>query len=111
MRSFSSKSRGERLRDGEIPDRPIRGAGIRIEFENGQPTDVYLVEQSMVLSVEQRRIDEGRRRRMSLVEWWSNEPAPAHASRHVADLFSRDSDILDFAITAMREKIARDANR
>ncbi|KQV33124.1 MULTISPECIES: hypothetical protein [unclassified Rhizobium] len=63
----------------------------------------------MVLNIEQRRIDEARRRRMSLVEWWSNEPAPSHASRHIADLFSRDSDIIDFAITAMREKIQRDA--
>ncbi|MEO4000333.1 hypothetical protein [Mesorhizobium sp. CAU 1732] len=108
MPSGFSKSRSQRLCDGEIPHRPVRGAGIRVEYEDGRPTHVWPVEHSMVLHVEQRRIDEGRRRRLSLVEWWGNEDAPAHASRHVADLFSRDPDILDFAINAMREKIARD---
>lgn len=89
---------------------PIRGAGIRIEYENGVPAQVWPVEHSMVLHVEARQ-DEGRRRRMGLVEWWGDEPAPQHASRHVADLFSRDADIIDFAITAMREKIAREAGK
>lgn len=111
MPSGSTKSRGQRLRDGEIPGRPIRGAGIRVDHENGRPAHVYRVEHSMVLHVEQRRIDEGRRRRLSLVEWWGHEEAPAHASRHVADLFARDADVLDFAIQAMSEKIERDRVR
>lgn len=103
-----TKGRGHRLRDGEIAGRPIRGAGIKIEYENGHPARVWPVERSNVLHIEQRRVDEGTRRRLSLVEWWGDEEAPAHASRHVADLFSRDSDALEFAIAAMREKISRD---
>lgn len=108
LSNSSSKSRHGRLRNGEVPGRPIRGAGIRIEHENGQPANIYPVEHSMVLHVEQQRVDEDRRRRMSLVEWFGHEPAPAHASRHVADLFAIDPDTLDFAIAAMREKIERD---
>lgn len=111
MRSFASRSRLERLQSGEIPHRPVRGAGIRIEYENGTPAAVLPVEHSMVLHVEQRRIDERGRRRLSLAEWWGDLPAPEHASRHVADLFARDSGVLDFAITAMREKIERDQQK
>jgi hypothetical protein len=111
MPSGQTKARGQRLSDGEIPDRPIRGAGIRIEYKDSAPAAVYPVEHSMVLHVEQRRVDEGKRRRLSLVEWWGHDSPPSHASRHVADLFARDSDVLDFAIQAMREKIARDRVR
>lgn len=107
-RSLSSKPRAQRLRDGDIPSPPIRGIGIRVEFENGRPTDVWPVEHSMVQHIE-KRVEEGRRRRLGLVEWWGGEKAPTHACRAVADLFSRDDEIIDFALQAMREKIARDS--
>ncbi|WP_105382448.1 hypothetical protein [Neorhizobium alkalisoli] len=109
MRLFKSKSRYERLIAGEVADRPVLGAGLRIELENGHPAYVHPVEHSLVLHVEQRRVEEAGRRRLSLAEWSGKLPAPEHASRHVADIFAVDSAVLDFAITAMREKIERDA--
>lgn len=109
-RNSSGKSRYERLRDGEVPERPVRGAGLRIEYENGRPAAVLPVEHSMVLHLEPGWAEDGRRRRLRLVEWFGGEEAPSYASRHVADLFAIDSDTLDFARTAMREKIERDSH-